>query len=435
MKGQRLLFWRNRLRERLWLRPLLSGLLSVGVALLARGSDILLDVHWLPVPSAESLEKLLTVLSASMLGIAVFAVGSMVAAYAAASSSATPRTFRLVIADDSSQNALSTFIGAFIFSLVALTALLNDFYDQAGRLLLFLITVVVFAAVILSFLRWVDRIARLGRLGNTVDKVEAATAAALSQRRAWPTLGARPLLDGPAEGEPLSAPQVGYVQRVDLATLQACAQANDLEVDLLALPGTFATPDRPLLRLRRGPQAPDTPPAEALLKAFVIGDDRTFEADPRFGLVVLAEIAGRALSPAVNDPGTAIDIIGTLVRLFVLWAGPAAAPAATDAPLYDRVRAPALRDAALFEDAYTAIARDGAGSLEVMIRLQKALRSLAALDDGRLAGPATAIARLAARHAALALRLPEERERLRRYCLDPQALRSEPAPAEAGARG
>jgi uncharacterized membrane protein len=40
----------------------------------------------------------------------------------------------------------------------------------------------------------------------------------------------------------------------------------------------------------------------------------------RFGLITLSEIASRALSPAVNDPGTAIQIISSHVRLFSLWA-------------------------------------------------------------------------------------------------------------------
>jgi uncharacterized membrane protein len=39
---------------------------------------------------------------------------------------------------------------------------------------------------------------------------------------------------------------------------------------------------------------------------------------PRFGLITLSEIASRALSPAVNDPGTAIQIISSHVRLFSL---------------------------------------------------------------------------------------------------------------------
>jgi uncharacterized membrane protein len=97
-----------------------------------------------------------------MLVIAVFAVGSMLSAYQSASNVATPRSFSLVVADDVSQNALSTFIGAFIFSIVAQVALMNEYYGNAGRFALFIITVCVFAIVIFNFIRWVDRIARDG---------------------------------------------------------------------------------------------------------------------------------------------------------------------------------------------------------------------------------------------------------------------------------
>ena len=129
-----------------------------------------------PKISKESLSGLLNTISASMLVIAIFAVASMVSAYATASSTATPRTFSLVVADDVSQNALSAFIGAFIFSIVALIALQNGFYNKAGRFSLFVLTIAVFTIVIFTFVRWVDTVARLGRLGTTIDKVEAATA-------------------------------------------------------------------------------------------------------------------------------------------------------------------------------------------------------------------------------------------------------------------
>jgi hypothetical protein len=50
----------------------------------------------------------------------------------------------------------------------------------------------------------------------------------------------------------------------------------------------------------------------------IVGDVRSFDQDPRFGAVVLTEIASRALSPGMNDPGTAIDVIGRAVRLLAI---------------------------------------------------------------------------------------------------------------------
>ena len=132
-----------------------------------------------------------------------------------------------------------------------------------------------------------------------------------------------------------------------------------------------------------------------------------FDDDPRYGLIVLSQIAGRALSPAVNDPGTAIDIIGILVRLFAMWA----APAETEEPreaTYDRVEVPELSIRDMFDDAFTAIARDGSGSVEVVIRLQKALASLASVGDAPMASAARHHARRALEAAEAALPLAED---------------------------
>jgi uncharacterized membrane protein len=57
-----------------------------------------------------------------------------------------------------------------------------------------------------------------------------------------------------------------------------------------------------------------------LLETIIVSDVRSFAQDPRFCLSVMAEIACRALSPAVNDPGTAIDVIGRGVRILSAYA-------------------------------------------------------------------------------------------------------------------
>ncbi|MBK7564114.1 MAG: DUF2254 domain-containing protein [Propionivibrio sp.] len=138
--GDRLRFLLNRINERLWVRPLAMCVLSTAVVFLAKTADNTGIGQLVPAITPDSIETLLTIISTSMLVISTFAVASMVSAYASASSTATPRSFSLVIADDVSQNALSTFIGAFIFSIVALIALKNGYYDRAGRFALFALT-------------------------------------------------------------------------------------------------------------------------------------------------------------------------------------------------------------------------------------------------------------------------------------------------------
>ena len=401
----------NRVRERLWVRPLVLCFLSVGGAFLAKVADRMELGGAVPEIDPASIEALLSIVASSMLVVATFSVASMVSAYASASSTATPRSFPLVVADDVSQNALSAFIGAFIFSIVALVALKNGYYERAGNFALFVLTIAVFAWVVVTFVRWVDRIARLGRLGATVDKVEQAAQRALRRRRCSPYLGGLPADTGTPTGRAVYGTKIGYVQYVHVPELQRCAQDQSLRIAVAAIPGTFAAPDIPLAYITEFEADGGNIDTAGIESAFEIGDDRVYEDDPRFGLIALSEIAGRALSPAVNDPGTAIDIIGTLIRLFADWSRPLDEGKA-EAARCELVRVPALSVYDMFDDAFTAIARDGAASIEVQLRLQKALCSIASLDDAVLRPPARRHSRLALARAKLALVLPEEFEAL-----------------------
>lgn len=92
---------------------------------------------------------------------------------------------------------------------------------------------------------------------------------------------------------------------------------------------------------------------------------------------MLSEIASRALSPAVNDPGTAIAVLeaGTRVLAAIL----SHRPTDENTPPAGVVVPPLAFDD-LIENLYRPIARDGAGMLEVGIRLRKSLLTLAGLD-------------------------------------------------------
>jgi uncharacterized membrane protein len=416
----------NRIRERLWVRPLLVCLLAFAATVGAKLMDRTQLGPVAPEVSPQTLETLLSVMASSMLVVATFAVASMLSAYASVSNSATPRSFRLVVADDVSQNALSTFVGAFIFSIVAWSAIQNDSFGSAGRFSLFVLTVLIWGFVLFIFVRWVDRIARLGRLGTTIGKVERATAKALRRRREHPRLGGAAVTDRGSHGAIFSE-AVGYVQGVDVARLQRYAEEWGVRLRLAALPGTLVAPGRPLVEILDGKGESQPVDHAQVAEAFVVGNDRLFDDDPRFGLVVLAEIAGRALSPAVNDSGTAIGIIGSFVRLFVQWSGWTPRDGEDDAApspevKYDRVEVPELSAMDLFDDAFTSIARDGAGMVEVGVRLQKGLLVLRQVGDPALEKAARHHAALARARAEAVLTLEADLEAIRAVAPDPGAL-------------
>ncbi|KLI98012.1 hypothetical protein WQ56_15995 [Luteimonas sp. FCS-9] len=375
----------------MWVRATVYCALGVVTALVGA-----LVKAWIPESlagriGADSVGNLLSILAASMLAVTTFSLSTMVSAYSSASTGATPRATRLLIADSAAQSALATFIGAFLFSVVGLIALSTGLYGDSGRVVLFAATVLVIVLITLTLLRWIEQLSSFGRLGATINLVETATRRAIQAHLRDPHLGGAPGMGAPDGGHPVEAGRVGYVEHVDVARLAQIAADRACVVHVLSRPGTFAAPGRPMLVVE-GAQ-PDDETVEALRDAFTIGDERSFDQDPRYGLVVLTEIGSRALSPATNDSGTAIDVVGTATRLLCEWA---TATTADDGLRHARVFVPAIAIGDAFEDVFPLLARDGAGLLEVGIRLQKGLAAIAATGN-----PAFAAA--ARRHAAQAL--------------------------------
>lgn len=372
---ENIIFYFNKLTGNLWFKPLIFCILSIGGALVANLADGTFLTDIAPNIKNESLSDLLKTLSNSMLVIAIFAVGSMISAFAGASATATPRSFKLIVADDVSQNALSIYIGAFIFSIVASVAFKNGYYGKAGVFVLFLLTLLVFLLVIITFIRWVERISKLGRLGNTIEKIEEETTKTFERRINNPRMGGSPIIDRMDKGIPIYSDEIGYIQHLNMDRLQEIASHLKVIITLNCIPGTFVSPDKAVAYIVSANDIIPEDEKEKLSKAFVIGKTRSYYADPRFGLIALSEIASRALSPGINDPGTAVSIINSYVRLFHLWFKKNDNGQSPDIK-YTRIEVPEIKASDIFEDAFRPIARDGAGNIEVMIRMQKALTSI-----------------------------------------------------------
>lgn len=336
--------------EKLWFRPFLISLISVVAVYLAHLADDTFITDIAPKIEKKSIGDLLNTISTSMLVIAIFAVGAMISAFSSASNTATPRSFKLIVADDVSQNALSVFIGSFIYSIVATIAFQNGFYGKAGLFSLFVFTIIVFVIVIITFLSWVERISKLGRLNNTIKKVEEATIESIKERKSKPLLGGIPVKNKMIKGSAIFSKKIGYVQYINMDMLQEIALDIDASFLLNCLSGSFTAPDNPLIYLVSGDVITFNKNIEKINKAFIIDKHRSFHDDPRFGLITLSEIASRALSPGINDPGTAIVIIGSYVRIFTLWLK-SDKNIETENAIYDRIEVPEISLEDMFDDA------------------------------------------------------------------------------------
>lgn len=371
--------------RKLWFRTALFALAAVITALLSIAFKSFIPASVSVKVGAEAVDNILNILASSMLAVTTFSLSIMVAAYGSATTNVTPRATRLVVEDSTTQNVLATFIGSFLFSLVGIVALNMGAYGEQGRVILFVVTLAVIALIVITLLRWIQHLTALGRVGETTARVEKAAAQALLARAQAPYLGGFPWPEPhqqPAGTSALYPQRVGYVEHVDVGRLASALNDSNVHVYLVAQPGSFAHPARPALYV-----TPGCTPAQAqrLLAAVSISDVRSFYQDPRFCLSVLAEIACRALSPAVNDPGTAIDVIGRAVRVLSEWASQTQQHAGVQ---YPNVHVAPLSVDCLFDDVFSPIARDGAALREIPLRLIKSLGLLAQAWPERYAAAA-----------------------------------------------
>jgi uncharacterized membrane protein len=403
------------LGRRLWVRTALFGVLGVLAAIVATLAEQVLPPDWqTPVEiSVQAVDGLLTIIASSMLAVTTFSLSTMVSAYGSATSNVTPRATKLLMEDRLTQSVLSTFVGSFLFGIVGLIVLRTGAYGDRGRVVLFVLTIAVIALVVFALLRWIDHLTRLGRVGETTNLVEQAALQAIEQRLQAPYLGGTALRDEDqqrfADATPLLAHAYGYVQNVDMPLLSRLCEERNMDLALYAVPGTFVFNDTPLVAATAALTDED---AELIREAFSIATERSFDQDPRFGLAVLAEIGSRALSPATNDPGTAIDVVGRLTRVIGLWGEKR--PAADDQEVaFPRVHVPPIATADLFEDAFMIVARDAAGLIEVQLRLQKSLLALSRMGDDDFRAAALDQSRMALERAEASMSSEVDKARLR----------------------
>jgi uncharacterized membrane protein len=393
----------TQLARKLWFRATLFSILAVGTAFIAVLAKPYIPDDLETKIGADAVDNVLGIIASSMLAVTIFSLSTMVSAFTAATNNVSPRATKLLMEDSTAQNALATFIGSFLFSVVGIIVLSTGAYGDGGRVIVFIVTIGVIAIIVITLLRWIDHLSRLGRVGETTEKVEDVTMQAMRDRIELPYLGGLRLSadEEPAsEGViPVFGQTIGYVQHVDAGALSELAEEAEGTVHVVALPGTFIDPSRPLAFC----EGMDEEAIKGVVTAFTVGDERSFDQDPRFGLCVMSEIASRALSTSLNDPGTAIDVIGRALRVLSVWSGHTDEEEDDVEVIYPRLRVRPLGLDDLFDDIFTPIARDGATIIEVQVRLQKVLLALGRLEGKSFRDNAIRHSRLALTRAEAAM--------------------------------
>src|SRR5208337_3436068 len=165
----------------------------------------------------------------------------------------------------------------------------------------------------------------------------------------------------------------GYIRFIDARRLVALAKHYHVSIRALRRVGHFIPAGVPLMMVSKGNRLPPEGTAE-LLAAFDIGPTRTLQQDVEFGVLQIVDVALKAISPAVNDPTTAITCVDQLSRILIRFAS----REVPNSFLYDppgvfRVSIPWMSFAQTLDSAFEQIRLYAKADMAVSLRLLRAL--------------------------------------------------------------
>ncbi len=314
----------TRINANYWFYPALFSILGAALAftlvfLDRSGAAEFINDSELIVPARPNgAANMLTVIAASMIGVASTVFSITIAAVAYASGTYGPRLLTNFMEDKGNQFSLATFIGTFVYAITvlrtirkedevaasaeeALATALPGFVPQISLLGAYLL-MALSVAVLVYFLNHVPASIRINSVLEGIGRRLLEDI-----RDNYPQDANGGELEPAPEGQPLPTEVTGYVQLIDFEELERIAKDTGCKIALEVRTGDFVHPGMAMVRLCEGTANDEF--EKRTRKAFTLGPSRTPTQDPQFLIDELVEIGLRALSPGINDPFTAITAI------------------------------------------------------------------------------------------------------------------------------
>jgi len=376
---------RHFLRYSFWLVPLVWMLAAMVALPVVRWLDI--ETGWrLFNYSEEGARQILNGLSSSMLTFMVFAVSALLLALQLASSALSPRIIAGAFANRVPQFSIGVFVFSYVFALGALARVETGHVPQ----------LVVFVAILSNLLAIIVFFWFVYRVGSSLRPVAILLKLSKSGRKVFDGVYPHPWNSRTPESTPQAREELSGSPRVieytgasgtflafGTAELVEAARRADCVIEMIPQVGDFVPNGDPLFRIYPADRDVN---AGSLRQMVAFGAERTLEQDPAFSFRIMVDIASRALSPAVNDPTTAVLALDQLHRdLLYLGRKQLDSGSATDKEGRLRLVYPTPQWEDFVALAVSEIRLFGASSIQVARRLRAMLEHLAGvLPEPRL---------------------------------------------------
>ena len=389
---KRLPFWLRRamynLRGGFLLRPLIIALtLGFAGALLTWLEETfpalgqLVPVGLFPSHSDPQVAQvILSGIASSIMTVVSIVFAILLMTLTLASMQFSPRIIVSFAKDRVTQWTLGVFLGTFCYCMAALPAArslphpYSPVFAVCGAMLLAL-------SCVAWLLYFIHHISQAISVSHIVDRIASETEGIIDDVMPQPRENQKTFETPPRELEtwdiPLLSESSGYIRFIDTRRLVALAKFHHVKIRAVRRVGQFVPAGTPLVLVYKASRLPSESAAE-ILGAFDLGPSRTLQQDVEFGVLQIVDIGLKAISPAVNDPTTAVSCVDQLSRILIRFASRELPSAILyDPPGIPRVMIPWIGFQGLLKSAFEQIRLYSKADVAVSLRLLRALGDIA----------------------------------------------------------
>jgi uncharacterized membrane protein len=298
-------------RSSVWLPPVVGMVVGLLMLPAVRRVDEILG--WTAVVGPDGARALLGALASSMLTFIVFVFSILLVAVQLASAQLTPRIIATVYRNRILKVSLTVFVFTFTYTLAVLSRI-EGAVPQVSMWL------AVYSNVfcIGLFIYMIDHVGKSLRPVSILTRVGTAGQEVIREVYPRPVSGTEDMrthvVTAPHEtpSRTIASRSTGAVLAFDEAGLVELARRLDCVIELVPQVGDFVTREDPLFRVYKGGDAIRD---DQFHHAVAFGPERTMEQDPEFAFRIVVDIASKALSPAINDPTTAVLALDQIHRM------------------------------------------------------------------------------------------------------------------------
>ncbi|WP_033543653.1 DUF2254 domain-containing protein [Planococcus sp. CAU13] len=304
------------MKKQIWLTPAMYCAGAVILSIATFYTDLVLVGRFLEyIPSillvnVELGKDIMGVLAAAILTMTTFTFSTVLVVLTTYTSQFSPRSPENFVHGKVTRNVLGIFLGGFVYASLSLLYMQDKTFGH--EVLTPSIGILIAFFCVAAFAYYIHFVSSNVQVTALINKLTADAENVISnyrelQKKDYVTLDK---WEPVKEKRVIQADHDGYVQFFDLIRLMEFAEKQDMEIEVAVTTGEYVFEGMPLLYVYH-----DKEPEESFAKFYKIGNERTVEQDLGYAVQKLMEVAIRAISPSLNDPNTANEILIRVGRL------------------------------------------------------------------------------------------------------------------------